>query len=189
MNRETKMPESDKRLPENSQQNLDKKLDHAIYETFPTSDPVSVQVTKGGAIDYDDAGNPISGPSEQNPSSSGASEGLVNQAKEALGNVANSATELAGRGYEQGRRYTREAYEQGRRYAKEAAERYPQAERYYQEGRRVAREYTPENPMLTLLLGAAIGYGMAWVIHHQSWRSERHIPDYARTRRGYKPYC
>jgi hypothetical protein len=26
--------------------NLDKKLDHAIEETFPTSDPVSVKITK-----------------------------------------------------------------------------------------------------------------------------------------------
>ena len=171
------MPETDKNLPENSQQNLDRKLDHAVEETFPTSDPVSVQVTKGGAIDYDDAGNPISGPSEQNPSSSGASEGMVNQAKEALGNVVDSATEIAST-----------TYEQGRRYAREAAERYPQAGRYYQEGRRVAREYTPENPMLTLLLGAAIGYGMAWMMHHKGWREDRHVPDYARTKRGFKPY-
>ncbi len=33
-------------LPENSKENLDKKLDHAIEETFPTSDPVSVSITK-----------------------------------------------------------------------------------------------------------------------------------------------
>ena len=171
------MPETDKNLPENSQQNLDRKLDHAVEETFPTSDPVSVQVTKSGAIDYDDAGNPISGPSEQNPSSSGASEGRVNQAKEALGNVADSATEMAST-----------TYEQGRRYAKEAAERYPQAGDYYRKSREVAQAYAPENPMLTLLLGAAIGYGMAWVIHHKGWRSERPVPDYARTKQGFKPY-
>jgi hypothetical protein len=29
---------------------------------------------------------------------------------------------------------------------------------------------------------------MAWMIHHRGWRSERQVPDYARTRRGYKPY-
>jgi hypothetical protein len=40
-------------LPENSKENLDAKLDHAIEETFPTSDPISVSITKGGAIDYD----------------------------------------------------------------------------------------------------------------------------------------
>jgi hypothetical protein len=37
----------DNKLPENSKENLDAKLDHAIEETFPTSDPVSVTITKG----------------------------------------------------------------------------------------------------------------------------------------------
>jgi hypothetical protein len=37
---------SDCDLPENSQQNLDRKLDHALKETFPTSDPVSVSITR-----------------------------------------------------------------------------------------------------------------------------------------------
>lgn len=36
----------DKHLPENSQDNLDDKLDHALEETFPTSDPISVKITK-----------------------------------------------------------------------------------------------------------------------------------------------
>ena len=36
----------DETLPENSKENLDKKLDYAIEETFPTSDPVSVKITK-----------------------------------------------------------------------------------------------------------------------------------------------
>lgn len=36
----------DKNLPENSKENLDRKLDEAIEETFPTSDPVSVKITK-----------------------------------------------------------------------------------------------------------------------------------------------
>jgi hypothetical protein len=36
----------DEDLPENSRRNLDQKLDHALEETFPTSDPVSVQITK-----------------------------------------------------------------------------------------------------------------------------------------------
>jgi hypothetical protein len=42
---ETASPK-DKRLPENSKKSLDKKLDHALEETFPTSDPVSVKITK-----------------------------------------------------------------------------------------------------------------------------------------------
>ena len=36
----------DEKLPENSKKTLDKKLDHALEETFPTSDPVSVKITK-----------------------------------------------------------------------------------------------------------------------------------------------
>ena len=45
---EPKSPECppDSKLPENSQDNLDTRLDHAIEETFPTSDPVSVKITK-----------------------------------------------------------------------------------------------------------------------------------------------
>ena len=46
---EERRPPKDKadcELPENSQENLDAKLDHAIEETFPTSDPVSVVITK-----------------------------------------------------------------------------------------------------------------------------------------------
>ena len=42
---ETASPK-DKKLPENSKKSLDRKLDHALEETFPTSDPVSVKITK-----------------------------------------------------------------------------------------------------------------------------------------------
>ena len=42
----------DNKLPENSQDNLDARLDHAIEETFPTSDPVSVTITKGPAPEH-----------------------------------------------------------------------------------------------------------------------------------------
>ena len=41
------VPGTDKALPENSQPNLNKKLDRAVEETFPSSDPVSVSITKG----------------------------------------------------------------------------------------------------------------------------------------------
>ena len=36
----------DENLKENSKKSLDKKLDHALEETFPTSDPISVKITK-----------------------------------------------------------------------------------------------------------------------------------------------
>lgn len=168
------MPNSDQMTPENSKENLDRKLDHAIKETFPTSDPVSVTITKGGAIDYDDAGNPITGDQAQGRSGSGDS--LLNQAQEALGTATSTASEMA-----------RGAYEQGQRYAREAAERYPQAERLYQQGSRAAREYAPENPVVVALLGAVVGYGIAWMIHHERWRDRRdeQVPRRTRTRQGY----
>ena len=37
---------SDKHLPENSKEELDRKLDDALNETFDASDPVSVKITK-----------------------------------------------------------------------------------------------------------------------------------------------
>jgi hypothetical protein len=36
----------DKKLPENSKENLDEKLDNGVEESFPASDPVSVKITK-----------------------------------------------------------------------------------------------------------------------------------------------
>ncbi len=84
---------------------------------------------------------------------------------------------------------TQGAYEQGQRFARQAAERYPQAERYYREGTRAVREYAPENPLWTLLLGAVAGYGIAWMVHHERQRdSDDEVPDYARTRRRFAPY-
>ena len=37
---------SDKSRPENSQGELSERLDEALEETFPSSDPVSVKITK-----------------------------------------------------------------------------------------------------------------------------------------------
>jgi hypothetical protein len=36
----------DKHQPENKQANLNERLDEALEETFPSSDPVSVKITK-----------------------------------------------------------------------------------------------------------------------------------------------
>lgn len=183
------MPESDKTLPENTKENLDRKLDHAVEETFPTSDPVSVTITKGGAIDYDQNGNPIKG--DQAQAGDGSGGDLMGHAKDALGTIAAKAPEVVGQARDTlgdaattASHIASGVYEQGQRYARQAAERYPQAERYYREGTQAVREYMPENPLWTLLLGAVVGYGIAWMIHHERWRDrEDDVPDYARARR------
>jgi hypothetical protein len=36
----------DRKLPENTKESLDRKLDEGVEETFPASDPVSVKITK-----------------------------------------------------------------------------------------------------------------------------------------------
>lgn len=43
--RDSASPE-DKARPENQQSKLSERLDEALEETFPTSDPVSVKITK-----------------------------------------------------------------------------------------------------------------------------------------------
>lgn len=43
--RDSASPE-DKARPENQQSKLNERLDEALEETFPTSDPVSVKITK-----------------------------------------------------------------------------------------------------------------------------------------------
>jgi hypothetical protein len=171
------MPLKDNALPENSKENLDRKLDHAIEETFPTSDPVSVSITKGGAIDYDaeDAAASTT-PGGLSSDAQSAAENLLGQAKAPLAGVAGSASEAA-----------QEAYHRGKHYARAARERYPEAERYYREGTQTVRQQAAENPLLTLLVGVGLGYVLARMIHGGSDRNKC-VPDYARTRQGYAPH-
>src|SRR5215203_4792767 len=85
------VPGTDKALPENSQQNLNEKLDRAVEDTFPSSDPVSVSITKGGAMEYDHDDDEAEDPSilRSNLGKQGTSESLLNQAKEKLGKLLN----------------------------------------------------------------------------------------------------
>jgi cytochrome b len=74
------------------------------------------------------------------------------------------------------------------RYAHQARERYPPAEQYYREGRRAISQRTAENPLLSLLLAAAIGYALARIGHGQRRRRNEPVSEYARTSRGYAPH-
>ena len=168
----------DNELAENSQENLDARLDHAIEETFPTSDPISVHITKGPEPERHDQEAPSSsaddhlGQAEQDPT-----EHLLDQMRNALQDVADSATGAA-----------RDAYDQGRSYVRQAGERYPQAERYVREGQRAVTHRMTENPLLGLIIAGMAGYALAWLIHGERRGQEPHVPDHARTRHGYAPH-
>jgi ElaB/YqjD/DUF883 family membrane-anchored ribosome-binding protein len=165
----------DNKLPENTQENLDAKLDHAIEETFPTSDPVSVNITKGGAIDYDQQNVSASATAASpNQAEQDTADNLLDQVREALSDVAGNASGAA-----------RKAYDQGERYVRQARERYPEAERSYRQGRQALREWMMDNPWPSLFVVGATGYLLAWMIHSEPRRRDRRVPDYARTRRGY----
>jgi hypothetical protein len=168
----------DNKLPENSQENLDARLDHAIEETFPTSDPVSVTITKGPEPDRSDQGAADSTAEEQQGQPrQGSTEHVLDQVREALNDVAGSATEVVGA-----------VYRQGENYARQAGERYPQAQRYVREGQSLVARYTTENPLLSLFMAGAIGYALAWMIHRERRNQEPDVPDYGRTDRGYAPH-
>ena len=168
----------DNKLPENSQENLDARLDHAIEETFPTSDPVSVTITKDPAPDrYDQEAHASSADDQQGQPEQGSTEQVLNQVREALNDVADQASGAA-----------HEVYRRGEHYVRQAGERYPQAERYYREGQQVLRQQATESPLLSLLLAAAAGYALAWMIHGQWQGQGTGVPDYGRTRQGYAPH-
>jgi ElaB/YqjD/DUF883 family membrane-anchored ribosome-binding protein len=158
----------DNSLPENSQENLDARLDHAIEETFPTSNPVSVTITKCPEPEGTDQG----GPPEQE-----STEQLLDQVREALHDVADQASGMA-----------REMYDRGEQYARQVREHYPEAERYIREGQRAVTRRVTGNPLLALFVAGATGYALAWMIHGQRRTREAHVPDYGRTDRGYAPH-
>ncbi len=168
----------DNKLPENSQENLDARLDHAIEETFPTSDPISVTITKGPEPDRaDQEARSSLADDQQSRAEQGLTEHVLDQVREALNDIAGSATEAAGN-----------VYSRGERYARQAREQYPEAERYIREGQQAVTHRVTENPLLALFAAGAIGYALAWMIHGARQDRESHVPDYGRTGRGYAPH-
>jgi ElaB/YqjD/DUF883 family membrane-anchored ribosome-binding protein len=165
---------SDNNLAENSQVNLDARLDHAIEETFPTSDPVSVTITKGP--EPDQAATSAAADDQHGHSEQGSTEQVLDQVREALHDVADQASGAA-----------RDMYKRGEHYARQAREQYPEAERYLREGQRAVTHRVTENPLLALFMAGAIGYALAWMIHGQRRTRVAHVPDYGRTNHGYAP--
>jgi ElaB/YqjD/DUF883 family membrane-anchored ribosome-binding protein len=161
-------------LPENSQEHLDAQLDHAIEETFPTSDPVSVMVTRkaeseerSGAVSRtsDRQRQPVPDQAEQE-----TAEELLDHVKEAFGRATQAAYGKV-----------HESYDEILRFGRRARERYPEAERSYRAGRRAVEAWVTENPWPSVLMAGAVGYGLAWMIHGAPRGRERRVPDYART--------
>jgi ElaB/YqjD/DUF883 family membrane-anchored ribosome-binding protein len=166
---------SDTKLPENSQENLDARLNHAIEETFPTSDPVSVTITKGPEPDQEARSS--SAEDQQGQPEQDTTEQILDQVREALHDVADQASGVA-----------RDVYNQGEHYARQAREQYPEAERYIRDGQRAVTHRVTENPLLALFLAGVAGYVLAWLIHGQRHGRDEHVPDYGRTNRGYAPH-
>jgi hypothetical protein len=168
-------------LPENSKENLDARLDHAIEETFPTSDPISVTITKKAVAEVPREAASTTSSSQSREDNGGAehdtAETVLDQVRDALQEVTQTASETA-----------RETYREGQHYVRQTREWYPEAEEYYREGRRAISQRTAENPLISLLLAAAAGYALAWMIHGQRRGHDEHIPDYGRTSRGYAPH-
>src|SRR3954462_13399307 len=93
----------DNELPENSKENLDARLDHAIEETFPTSDPVSVTITKGPEPNRSDQeARASSAEDQQGRPEQGSTEHVLDQVREALNDVAGSASGVAREAYTRG---------------------------------------------------------------------------------------
>ena len=168
----------DNKLAENSQENLDARLDHAVEETFPTSDPISVHITKGPEPDRQGQEAPSSladdhlDQAEQDPT-----EHLLDQVRDALQDVADSASGAA-----------RDAYDQGSRYVRQAREQFPEAEQYIHDGQQAVTHRVTENPLAALFMAAVAGYALAWMIHGQRRDRETRVPDHGRTSRGYAPH-
>ena len=103
----------DNSLAKNSRENLDARLDHAIEETFPpTSDPVSVTITRGPEPDRPDQETRSSSPDDQQGHrEQDQTEQILDQVREALHDVADQAAGAAHNVYKRGEHYARQAGE------------------------------------------------------------------------------
>jgi ElaB/YqjD/DUF883 family membrane-anchored ribosome-binding protein len=168
----------DKQLPENSQENLDTRLDHAIEETFPTSDPISVTITKGPEPERPGQEARSSSTDDQHaPPEQGSTEHILHQVRETLHDVTEQASGTV-----------RDVYDRGEHYIRQARERYPEAERHIRASQHAATRQVTKNPLLSLFMAGVAGYALAWLIHGERRDHKSNVPDYSRTRRGYAPH-
>jgi hypothetical protein len=93
------------------------------------------------------------------PPGQGTSEGVYEQAREAVSDAADRASEMWDGAVDQGTKYYRDTTR--------------------------AISNADVSMFAMLLLGAAAGYAIGWVAHGSRWSEQREVPDYARTRSRY----
>src|ERR1051325_8754545 len=100
-------------------------------------------------------------------------EGFVDQATEAVRDVASSASDLA-----------QDTYERGARYVRDGWDSLPDVDRY---SRAVSRP-VEQNPLLAIFAAGAVGYLLAYLVHGGGREAIRDsMPDYSeRGRRDYR---
>lgn len=162
------MPQTDKALAENTRANMDRRFDHALEETFPTSDSVSVKITKGGAIDYDEHGMATSRP----PTASGqkarrTAARASGEAEDAMSDVVDTASGAS-----------RTAPDRGEHDSREAPGRRAEAGIRARAGVRAVRGHAAGSPWVMLLGGVAIGYALGWMIHTDGSSADLSGPDH-----------
>lgn len=168
---------SDNRLAENSQENLDARLDHAIEETFPTSDLVSVTITKGPEPDRpDEIALASAADDQQGHTEQESTEEVLDQVREALQDVVDQASSAA-----------RDLYNGGERFARRVRGQHPEAERHIRESQRAVTQRVT-GPLLALFMAEVAGYALARLIHGGRQERKVDVPDYGRTDRGYAPH-
>jgi ElaB/YqjD/DUF883 family membrane-anchored ribosome-binding protein len=94
----------------------------------------------------------------------GKVEGIVGQAKDVAGQATGYVQDVADRAGS----YASDALDRGNRLVEEGRRRYPDAERYYRGGSEAVRSQVSESPLAALLIAGAVGYGVAWLLHHRS---------------------
>ena len=119
---------SDNSLAENSQEDLDARLDHAIEENFPTSDPISVVVPEKAVPEVPRevaATSSVLSRESQDQAEQSSADELLDDVWETLQDVARTAFGAA-----------REAYRETQDYVRKTGEWYPEAEQHYRAGQR-----------------------------------------------------
>ncbi len=125
-------------------------VDDTVDDSFPASDPPAWTTTGSKSVaaklDADDAAAPVEPIPDQRQQSAGAVRRVLKQAS----------------GLAQG------AYRHSGEYVEEVRHRFSDAERYSRQSAQAVARPVQQYPLLALLTAAAVGYGLAWLIHSRT---------------------